>query len=56
MMPKTEKELEIYFKLLDLTEAKKQKDRPYTLNHPHQDIYDAQYNRIKSEYFNLVKR
>ncbi|MES2592405.1 MAG: hypothetical protein V4608_11000 [Bacteroidota bacterium] len=50
MIPKTEKELELYFLLDELKEAKKAKERPYTINYPMQDYYDSRYNQLKSEY------
>ena len=49
MIPKTEQELELYFKLLELVEAKKSMDRPYTLNYPHQEYYNDNYERIDYE-------
>ena len=53
--PKTEKELEVYFKLCELKEHYKAKNRPYSLNYPHQDIYNDRYEKTKQEYFNLLK-
>jgi hypothetical protein len=55
--PKNEKELEIHFKLLELVEAKK-----YKRNIPQYSGYanpekwaEEEYQRIKTEYFNLIK-
>lgn len=54
-LPKTEKELEIFFKLLELYEAKKQSELPYTMVTPlgvERNI--NQYNYMKKDYLNLV--
>lgn len=54
MIPKTEKELELYFKLCELVEAKGIKDRPYTINYPVQESYNERYEYLKSEYLKVA--
>lgn len=54
MMPKTEKELEVYFKLIELVEAKQAKDRPHSINYPLQDMYNERYETVKKEYLEIA--
>ena len=56
MIPRTEKELELYFKLLELTEAKKVMDMPYSIRYPHCEYDKERYERIKTEYLQLVQK
>ena len=57
MIPKTEKELELYFKLKELEDARNCRHKiPYGIGINLIDInyYELEYQRIKIEYLKLV--
>jgi len=56
MIPKTEKELEIYFALLKLAEAKKRADEPPTYPPYIAKLSKEEYERQKAAYFKLIKQ
>ncbi len=61
-MPKTEKELEIYFKFQELLEAKRLYELPYSMKwtpkaipgEEYIDTYKKKYDDLKTEYLTLA--
>ncbi len=56
MIPKTEQELKAFFMLMDLYEAKKRAELPYTMVTPTiMDMNERIYERMTEDYLKFVK-
>ena len=56
MIPKNEKELELYFKLKELEYAKECMDKPYSMTTPtSKEMWVKTYEHLKKEYLELAK-
>jgi len=54
-MPKDEKELNQFFLLMELYEAKKRMDLPMTMRYPYQDFDKGNYEEAKAKYLESLK-
>lgn len=55
ILPKNEIELEAYFLLKSVEEAKIQNDRPFNVKYPHGETYENIYLERKKHYLDFMK-